>query len=90
MILETFGAALARDPDGFRADIEGGATLPADDKLAQLARGFWSQGVRLVVPDHVRLAHPILIRWGSGHPERALTTPEVSLAEAAAAGWTPG
>ena len=68
--LETFGAAIARDPDGFRADIEGGATLPADDKLAQLARGFWSQGVRLVVPAHVHLAHPILIRWGSGNPER--------------------
>jgi len=74
VILETFGAALARDPDGFRADIEGGARLPADDKLAQLARGFWSQGVRLVVPDHVHLAHPILIRWGSGNPERALIT----------------
>jgi len=74
VILETFGAALARDPDGFRTNIETGATLPADDKLAQLARGFWSQGVRLVVPDHVRLADPILIRWGSGNPERALIT----------------
>lgn len=72
--LETFGAALARDPQGFRADIEGGGTLPANDKLAQLARGFWSQGVRLVVPDHVHLAHPILVRWGSGNPGRALIT----------------
>jgi len=70
--LETFGAALACDPDGFRQDLESGTTLPANDKLAQLARGFWSQGARLVVPDHVRLAHPILIRWGSGHPGRAL------------------
>jgi len=74
VILETFGTALDRDPDGFRADVEGGATLPADDKLAQLARGFWSQGVSLVVPDHVHLAHPILVRWGSGNPERALIT----------------
>jgi Fe-S cluster assembly scaffold protein SufB len=74
VILETFGAALARDPDGFRADIEGGSTLPADDKLAMLARGFWSQGVRLVVPDGVRLEQPFLIRWRSSNPDRALIT----------------
>ncbi len=36
--LEAFGAALARDPDGFRTSIEGGVSLPVDDKLAQLAR----------------------------------------------------
>ncbi|MEW5990533.1 MAG: SufD family Fe-S cluster assembly protein [Chloroflexota bacterium] len=74
VILETFEAALARHPDGLRADIEGGASLPANDKLAQLARGFWSQGVRLVVPDHVHLTHPILVRWASGNPGRALVT----------------
>jgi len=74
VVLETFGTALARDEAGLRADLEGGATLPSDDKLAQLARGFWSQGVRLVVPAHVRLAHPILVRWGSGNPGRALIT----------------
>ncbi|MBI2777624.1 MAG: SufD family Fe-S cluster assembly protein [Chloroflexi bacterium] len=72
--LETFGAALARDEAGFRADIEADQTLPADDKLAQLARGFWSQGVRLVVPDGAQLRHPILVRWGSGNPGRALVT----------------
>jgi Fe-S cluster assembly scaffold protein SufB len=72
--LETFGAALARDPDGLRADLDGGATLPADDKLAQLSRGFWSQGVRLVVPDDVRLEQPIIIRWAAGVPDRALVT----------------
>jgi Fe-S cluster assembly scaffold protein SufB len=74
VILETFGAALARDPTGFRRDLEGGATLPADDKLAMLARGFWSQGVRLVVPDGLLLERPILVRWRSGVPERALVT----------------
>ncbi|HEX7473032.1 MAG TPA: SufD family Fe-S cluster assembly protein [Candidatus Limnocylindrales bacterium] len=72
--LETFGAALARDPRGLRADLEGGIALPADDKLAQLSRGFWSQGVRLVVPDGVRLAHPVIVRWAAGVPERALVT----------------
>jgi Fe-S cluster assembly scaffold protein SufB len=72
--LETFGAALARDPGGFRADIEGGSTLPSDDKLAMLARGFWSQGVRLVVPHGIRLERPFLIRWRSSNPDRALIT----------------
>jgi Fe-S cluster assembly scaffold protein SufB len=72
--VETFGAALARDPEGFRADIEGGSTLPTDDKLAMLARGFWSQGVRLIVPDGVRLERPFLVRWRSSNPDRALIT----------------
>ena len=74
VVLETFGAALARDPKGLRADLESGASLPANDKLAQLARGFWSQGIRLVVPAGVRLDEPILIRWRSSRPERALIT----------------
>ena len=72
--LETLGAALSRDPEGLRADLEGGSTLPSADKLAQLVRGFWSQGVRLVVPDGVRLAHPILVRWQSGNADRAMIT----------------
>ncbi len=70
--IETFEASLRRDPNGLRADLEGATTLPADDKLAQLTRGFWSQGVRLVVPDGVRLERPILIRWAMGAPGRAL------------------
>ena len=45
---------------------------PADEKLAALARGFWSQGVRLQVPDGVRLERPIVIRWAVGAPDRAL------------------
>ncbi len=74
VMLETFGAALARDPDGFRADLERGASLPADDKLAQLARAFWNQGVRLNVPDGVRLIDPIVVRWQAGVPDRALVS----------------
>ena len=71
--LETFATALARDPEGLRADLEGAPTLPAD-KFAQLARGFWSQGVRLVVPDGVHLDRPILVRWAVGNPDRALVS----------------
>jgi Fe-S cluster assembly scaffold protein SufB len=72
--LETFGAALGRDEAAFRAELHGGTSLPADDKLAQLTRAAWSQGARLVVPDGVRLERPIVIRWAAGVPDRALIT----------------
>ncbi len=68
VVLETFATALERDPDGLRADLEGGRTLPVDDKLAQLARGFWSHGVRLVVPAGVRLERPIPRPLGRREP----------------------
>jgi Fe-S cluster assembly scaffold protein SufB len=70
--LETFGRVLALDPESLRADLAGGRTLPQNDKLAMLARGFWSQGVRLTVPDGVRLELPVLIRWAVGAPGRGL------------------
>jgi Fe-S cluster assembly scaffold protein SufB len=70
--LETFGAALERDPEGLRAELEGGAGLPDDDKLAALVRGFWSQGIRLYVPAGVRLERPIVLRWSVGLADRAL------------------
>jgi Fe-S cluster assembly scaffold protein SufB len=70
--LETFGTAVARGDDGFRSLIEGGGTLQSDDKLAHLARGFWSQGVHLVVPAGVTIERPIVVRWALGKPGRAL------------------
>jgi len=72
VILETFGAALARDPDGLRRELEGGNGLPGDDKLAALARGFWSQGIRFHVPTGVHLERPIVLRWSVGVADRAL------------------
>ena len=65
---------LDRDPDGFRATMEGGHTLPSDDKLSMLARGFWSHGRHVEVPDSVRLDKPIVLRWPSAEPGRALIT----------------
>jgi len=73
VILETFGAAIERDADAFRAELATGAQLQ-DDKLAALSLGFWSQGVRLVVPDGVKVDQPIVIRWAVGAPGRALVT----------------
>jgi Fe-S cluster assembly scaffold protein SufB len=71
--LETLGAALARDAAGVREALVTTA-LPADEKLAWLSRGFWSQGIHLHVPAGVVLARPIILRWAAGVPERALLT----------------
>jgi len=71
--LETLGAALARDAAGVREALTATA-LPADEKLAWLARGFWSQGIHLHVPAGVVLERPIILRWAAGGPERALLT----------------
>jgi len=71
--LEPLDAALARDPERVRVELQE-AALPADDKLAQLTRGLWSQGVRLAVPDGVRVERPFVIRWACGNPGRALLT----------------
>ncbi len=73
VVLETLGAAVARDADGLRESITATA-LPPDEKLAWLSRGFWSQGIHLHVPAGVVLERPIVLRWGAGVPERALLT----------------
>jgi Fe-S cluster assembly scaffold protein SufB len=75
--IETFGQWLERDPEGFQVAIEGGATLPAGDKLAMLARGFWSHGRHVEVADGVAVPEPIVLRWRAGTPGRALITRSV-------------
>jgi Fe-S cluster assembly scaffold protein SufB len=71
--VETFGQWLERDPDGARATIEGGSTLP-EDKLAMLARGFWSHGRHVEVAAGVTVSDPIALRWPTAAPGRALIT----------------
>jgi Fe-S cluster assembly scaffold protein SufB len=72
--VETMSDWLARDPAGFRATVEGGGTLPTTDKLAMLARGFWSHGRHVEVPAGVVLDAPIVLGWPSSAPGRALVT----------------
>ncbi|HJP88773.1 MAG TPA: SufD family Fe-S cluster assembly protein [Candidatus Limnocylindrales bacterium] len=72
--VETMAQWLERDPDGFRRLHEGGATLPADDKLAQLARGFWSHGRHVEIDTGTVVDEPIVLRWPSAAPGRALVT----------------
>jgi Fe-S cluster assembly scaffold protein SufB len=72
--VETMSQWLARDPEGFRSTLDGGSTLPSNDKLAMLARGFWSHGRHVEVDAGVRLEAPIELRWPSASPGRALIT----------------
>ncbi len=48
------------------------ASLPAEDRLAQLSLAAWNQGVVVRVPDGVVLDAPIVVRWAVGAPGRAL------------------
>jgi Fe-S cluster assembly scaffold protein SufB len=69
----TIADDLDRTPDRAR-QLMTDSRLPADDKFAQLTRALWTQGVVLDVPDGVRLARPIIIRWAVGAPDRAVLT----------------
>lgn len=71
-VLETLADLQARDPERLRRLLEGGCTLPENDKLAQLNRALWSGGLFLHVPDGVRLERPVVLRWSVGTPGAAL------------------
>jgi Fe-S cluster assembly scaffold protein SufB len=72
LILETLAGLRVRDPDLLRQLLEGGCALPENDKLAQMTRALWSQGLLLRVPDGVRLERPVVLRWIVGAPGTAL------------------
>jgi len=66
------GQWLERDPNAFKAAVEGGSSLPQDDKLAMVARGFWSHGRHVEIGDGVTVDDPIVLRWPGAAPGRAL------------------
>ncbi len=72
VILETLADLSRRDAGLFRSLLEGGCALPENDKLAQMTRALWSQGLLLHVPDGVRLEKPVVLRWVVGAPGTAL------------------
>jgi Fe-S cluster assembly scaffold protein SufB len=74
VILETLAQLRVRDPGLLRELLEGGCALPENDKLAQMTRALWSDGVLLRVPDGVRLERPVFMRWIVGAPNTALLT----------------
>jgi Fe-S cluster assembly scaffold protein SufB len=59
--------------------------LPADDKLAWMARAAWTQGAALVVPAGVRVDRPIVIRWIVGAPRTQIARTVIVLGEGAEA-----
>ena len=83
--LETLSQFVRRDPRAARELVTAGS-LPSMDRLAQLTRAGWNQGVVLRVPEGVRLDRPIVLRWAAGAPGRALLTRTlVDLGEGASA-----
>ena len=74
VILETLAGLRVRDPELMRRLLEGGCALPENDKLAQMTRALWSDGLLLHVPDGVRLERPVFMRWIVGAPDTALLT----------------
>jgi Fe-S cluster assembly protein SufB len=75
VVVDTLSHALAERPDlaeRARDLFGGGATLPENDRTAQLARALSVLGVLIHVPEGVELAEPLVIRWRAGTPGRAL------------------
>jgi Fe-S cluster assembly scaffold protein SufB len=66
--LLTLGELVRRDEALARTLLVDDPILPADEKLAQLGRAAWVQGVVLHVPDGVHLERPIVVRWAVGAP----------------------
>ena len=66
--LLTLGELVATDAELARELLAGGALVPADEKLAELSRAAWTQGVLVHVPAGVRLEQPIVVRWAVGAP----------------------
>ena len=86
VVLDTIGGLIRRDPALATRLLADARSLPIDDKLAQMTRAGWNQGVVLHVPAGVRLERPIVIRWEAGEPGRALLTRTIlDLGEGAAA-----
>jgi len=72
VLVDTFENVLRRDPGLLRRLLDGGNTLPTNDRFAQVARAAYSLGVLVHVPDGVELVDPIVLRWAQGEPGRAL------------------
>ena len=84
--VETVAGLIARDPAAARRLLVDEAHLPVNDRLAQLTRAGWNQGLVIRVPSGVRLEQPLIARWAAGRPGRALLTRTiVELGDGAAA-----
>jgi Fe-S cluster assembly protein SufD len=74
LFLGAFSEATGEAADALRRHLEGGATLPADDKLGQLTRAAYGAGILCYVPAGLVLGKPLVVRWDLGQADRALLT----------------
>lgn len=86
VVVDTFANVLRERPQLLPDVIDGGASLPEDDKFAQFARSHAALGLLIHVPRNVALEQPIVVRWSAGAPGRGLVSRTViSLGENASA-----
>jgi Fe-S cluster assembly scaffold protein SufB len=74
VVLDSVEGLISRDEALARRLLTDPDALRSDDKLAQLTRAGWNQGVVLHVPAGVKLTRPIVLRWQVGQASRALLT----------------
>ncbi len=65
--LQTLGDLVATD-DALAQQLIAASPVPVDEKLADLSRAAWSQGIVVVIPAGVRVEAPIVLRWVLGAP----------------------
>jgi Fe-S cluster assembly scaffold protein SufB len=83
--LLTLGELMRTDPALARELLAGDPILPVDDRLAQLGRAAWVQGIVLHVPVGVRVERPIVLRWAVGAPRSLVGRTLVVLGDGAEA-----
>lgn len=74
MVIDTFANVLKDRPELLHEALEGGNTLPVNDKFAQFARSHNALGLLVHVPQNVALEKPIVIRWAAGEPGKGLVS----------------
>ena len=74
LVVDTFANVLRSNPDSLKTALDGGATLPADDKFAQFARSHAAIGIYVNVPPGAALDKPIVLRWAAGQPGKGLVS----------------
>ena len=74
VVVDTFANVLRTQPQLVRDVIDGGTSLPTDDKFAQFARSHAALGVVVHVPRNVSLPGPIVLRYSAGRAGRGLVS----------------
>jgi Fe-S cluster assembly scaffold protein SufB len=74
VVVDSLTRIVTRDPPLARRLLTDAGSLPLDDKLAQLSRAGWTEGLVVHVPAGVRLEEPIVLRWLVGAGGQALLT----------------